>query len=91
LSGEELRVLAEEQAALRRVVTLVARGTSPEELFAAVVEEVGRLLPVDFAHMGRYESDGTVTFVAAWGGAGPVLPRGGDRARPVPANGAPAL
>ena len=38
MSGEQLRVLAEEQAALRRVATLVARGAPPEELFAAVVE-----------------------------------------------------
>jgi signal transduction histidine kinase len=39
----------------------------PEEVFAAVTEEVGRLLPVDFAHMGRYEPDGTVTVLAASG------------------------
>jgi GAF domain-containing protein len=69
LRGDELRVLAEEQAALRRVATLVARGAPQEELFAAVVEEVGRLLPVDFADMGRYEPGGTITFVAAWGSA----------------------
>jgi GAF domain-containing protein len=60
-------VLADEQAALRRVATLVARGAAPEAVFAAVVEEVGRLLPVDFADMGRYEPDGTLTFVASWG------------------------
>ena len=59
--------LAEEQAALRRVATLVASGTRPEEVFAAVANEVGRLLPVDFANVCRYESDGTITFVAsAW-------------------------
>jgi GAF domain-containing protein len=40
---------AEEQAALRRVATLVARGVTPEEVFAVVTEEVGRRLPVDFA------------------------------------------
>jgi signal transduction histidine kinase len=59
--------LAEEQAALRRVATLVARGTAPEEVFAAVVEEVGQLLPVDYAGMARYQPDGMVTAVAAWG------------------------
>ena len=37
-------LLADEQAALRRVATLVARETSPAEVFAAVTEEVGRLL-----------------------------------------------
>jgi signal transduction histidine kinase len=69
LSGDEFRVLAEEQAALRRVATLVARGASPEEVFAAVVEEIGRLLPVEYAGMGRYEPDRTVTYLAAWGRA----------------------
>src|SRR4051812_16409454 len=40
-------VLAEEQAALRRVATLVAEGIAPDELFAAVALELGRLLGVD--------------------------------------------
>jgi signal transduction histidine kinase len=71
-----LRVLAEEQAALRRVATLVARGASPEAVLAAVTEEVGQLLPVDFADMGRYEPDDTLMFVASWGRAGPRYPVG---------------
>jgi signal transduction histidine kinase len=66
-SRAELARLAERQAALRRVATLVARGTLPEELFAAVVDEVGELLPVESASMCRYESDGFLTFVATWG------------------------
>jgi PAS domain S-box-containing protein len=57
--------LAEEQAALRRVATLVAHGAPPEEVFTAVANEVGRLLPVDVANVCRYESDGTFTFVAS--------------------------
>jgi GAF domain-containing protein len=68
-SRAALARLAEEQAALRRVATLVARGTAPEEVFAAVAEEVGQLLPVDSATMCRYESEGTLTFVAHWGSA----------------------
>jgi signal transduction histidine kinase len=68
--------LAEEQAGLRRVATQVARGAPPEDLFSAVVEEVGHLLPVKYVHMGRYEPDGTVTFIAAWGTSGPLLPVG---------------
>jgi signal transduction histidine kinase len=64
-SSEELHELAEEQAALRRVATLVAQGVPPEEVFAAVTKEVVRVLPVDVARMGRYESNDTVTFVAA--------------------------
>ena len=68
--------LAEEQAALRRVATLVAHGAAPEEVFAAVTEEVGRLLPVDFADMSRFEPDGAVTFVAAWGTTSSAFPVG---------------
>jgi signal transduction histidine kinase len=69
--------LAEEQAALRRVATLVARGTPPEELFAAVVEEVGRLLPVENSGMGRYETDATMTTVAISSGLSDSFPVGG--------------
>ena len=75
-SRAALARLAEEQAALRRVATLVAHGVSPEEVFAAVAEEVGRLLSVDRASMGRYEPDGTSTFVAAWGRACELFPVG---------------
>jgi signal transduction histidine kinase len=74
--------LAEEQAALRRVATLVARGTRPDEVFAAVTNEVGRLLAVDLANLCRYESDGTLTFVASSGERFPVgsrWPLGGHK------------
>jgi signal transduction histidine kinase len=63
---EDLRELADEQAALRRVATLVARGVSPEEMFEAVTREVGLLSGADVARMERYEPDGTVTGVAGW-------------------------
>jgi GAF domain-containing protein len=79
LSGEELRVLAEEQAALRRVATLVARGVRPEEVFAAVTEEAGRLLSVEYATLGRYEPDATMTVVVAWTGTGDFVPPVGRR------------
>ena len=59
-------ILADEQAALRRVATLVARQPSAEEVFAAVTEEVGRLLGLDGAHLHMYERDGTATVVGAW-------------------------
>jgi signal transduction histidine kinase len=75
-SRDELRVLAEEQAALRRVAMLVAGGAAPEEVFGAVVEEAGKLLSVDLTNMCRYESDGTETFVATWGSAGTRFPVG---------------
>jgi signal transduction histidine kinase len=69
----EVSRLAEEQAALRRVATLVAQGVPPRELFDAVAEEVGRLLGADLAGMIHYESDDTVTAVATWDAAGEHL------------------
>jgi signal transduction histidine kinase len=65
--------LADEQAALRRVATLVARETSPAEVFATVTEEVGKLLTLDVTTMLRYEMDGTATVVAAWRQPSPHL------------------
>ena len=73
-SRAELARLADEQAALRRVATLVARGVPPPEVFAAVAREVGLLLGVDATHMGRYEPDGTATGVAAWSRTGDQIP-----------------
>jgi signal transduction histidine kinase len=58
--------LAEEQAALRRVATLVAQSTAPGEVFEAVTREVGQRSGADLARMERYEADGTVTGVARW-------------------------
>jgi PAS domain S-box-containing protein len=75
-SREALAELADEQAALRRVATLVAQGVSPQDLFEAVAEEVGRLLPVGSATMGRYESDGSITTVASWSTTEAAFPTG---------------
>jgi signal transduction histidine kinase len=75
-SRAALARLAAEQAALRRVATLVARGAAPEQVFTAVVEEVGRLLPVDMAGMARYDPDGTLTYVASWGKTADGTPAG---------------
>ncbi len=58
---------AEEQAALRRIATLVACETAPDKVFAAVAREVGEILDVDATHMGRYDPDGTVVSLAQWG------------------------
>src|SRR5215469_2610880 len=64
--------IAGEQAALRRVATLVARAAAPEEVFAAVTEEAGRLLSVDYTAVARYDPDGTRTVIAAWSSTGPA-------------------
>ena len=75
-SRADLARLAEEQAALRRVATLVARGATTEQVFAAVTEEYARLVPVDAAAMARLEPDGTLVYVASWGRAVDFLPVG---------------
>jgi signal transduction histidine kinase len=72
-------VLAEEQAALRRVATLVASQPSPAEVFAAVTEETARtarLLRIDSAHLIVYERDQTATVVGSWNLGGPPMPVG---------------
>jgi GAF domain-containing protein len=66
LAETTLHRLADEQAALRRVATLVARERSPSEVFAAVVEEVGQVLSVESVHLLRHEDD-TMVVVGAWG------------------------
>ena len=76
-SRAALARLAKEQAALRRVATLVARGMRQDEFFAVVAEEVGRLLVAGYAHLGRYEPDGTLVVVSSWDdGVGQHLPVG---------------
>ena len=70
----ELRGFAEEQAALRRVATLVARAAPPEEVFAAVAAEAGRVLAADVTGMGRYDPDGMAVAVGAWTGTGDAVP-----------------
>jgi PAS domain S-box-containing protein len=90
-SRDELRVLADEQAALRRVATLVAQDVSPTNVFAAVCEEVGRLLGADSTSLVRYEPDGTATVVASHGEEG-VASELGDRSNvgaPIVVEGRP--
>ena len=67
-------VLADEQAALRRVATLIARQPSPAEVFAAVTEEAARLLHFDSAHLIVYERNQTATVVGAYNLAEAVPP-----------------
>jgi signal transduction histidine kinase len=62
----DLRGYADEQAALRRVATLVAHGAPPEKVFAAVSEEIGRVVSADFTGMTRYDADGVATPVGMW-------------------------
>jgi signal transduction histidine kinase len=63
----ELRRLAQEQAALRRVATLVASDAAPEQVFQLVTEEVGRLLGIREAVLERFVDSGTATVVGRFG------------------------
>jgi signal transduction histidine kinase len=63
----QLRMLVDEQAALRRLATAVARGVSPDEIFMAVAEEVGPLLGADDAAVVCFEPDGSGRVLAGAG------------------------
>ncbi|MCW2966132.1 MAG: domain S-box [Actinomycetia bacterium] len=66
-SREALERLADEQAALRGVATLVARGVPPAEIFSAVSNEVGRLFGTDAAAVVRFEHDDPAIVVVGVG------------------------
>jgi GAF domain-containing protein len=63
----EINRLAGEQAALRRLATLVAHGAPPQEVFAAVTVEVAEVLDVDVTTLVRWESEQTVTYLGGGG------------------------
>ena len=64
-SRDTLRELAEHQAGLRRVATLVARGANPVEVFDAVYYEMARCMHVTDARLSRYDDDKTATILTA--------------------------
>src|SRR3954470_10377156 len=67
--GEEridLRRLVEEQAALRRVATLVASGAASAEVFSAVAQEGAQGMHLPTVTVFRYDRDGLMTVIATW-------------------------
>jgi signal transduction histidine kinase/PAS domain-containing protein len=72
----ELERLAGEQAALRRVATLVARKASQSEVFTAIAEGVGQLLGAEEIRMLRYDEDRSAVVVASAGETEDVFPVG---------------
>jgi signal transduction histidine kinase len=64
-SRDELRVLADQQAALRRVAMLVAHAVPASEVFSAVAQELARCVGVHHSALVRYEPDGTAVVLAA--------------------------
>jgi signal transduction histidine kinase len=72
-----LHALLAEQAALRRVATMVAGSTAAPALFDRVCEELGELLEVKSTDMIRYEGERAATVVGIWAAAGsPSFPVG---------------
>lgn len=61
----ERRALVEQQTALRRVATLVARGAAPADVYPRAVTELSVGLGVTHATLIRYEPDNTCVVVAA--------------------------
>jgi len=73
----DVQALLDEQAALRRVATLVASAGEPARVFPVVTEEVGRLLAAQTANMVRYRHDGTADVIGQWNEPGvPSMPLG---------------
>ncbi|HUB40060.1 MAG TPA: CHASE3 domain-containing protein [Streptosporangiaceae bacterium] len=65
-SRDELRRVADEQAALRRVATLVALGVPPPEVFHAVASETGCVLGANESLVVRSEPDGSASVAGVW-------------------------
>jgi signal transduction histidine kinase len=72
----DYRRIADEQAALRRVTTLVAQGPPPAAVFDAVAAEIRWLLDADGTTLGRFEPGDELTVVAHRGSEGSDLPTG---------------
>src|SRR5215467_5960306 len=63
---DDLRGLADEQAALRRLATLVAEGTDSASVFDAVCAEAGPLLGASGVNLSHYTTDGFNLTMAGW-------------------------
>jgi signal transduction histidine kinase len=63
-SHAEVSALAEQQTALRRVATLVARGVDPSEVYPAAVAELSRGLGIDNVALLRYETEDALVLLA---------------------------
>jgi signal transduction histidine kinase len=72
----QLRRVVEEQGALRRIATLIARGVSPAEIFTAVASELGRIQGMEYAVVNRFDPALVATAVGHWTspGAPDIMP-----------------
>lgn len=62
--------LTDEQAALRRIATLVAAEAAPDRVFEQVTAEAAQTLGAAGASLARFDKDSTVTFVGGWSNTG---------------------
>ena len=69
-SEQAERELAAEQAALRRIATLVAADAEPERVFEEVTAEAAQTLSASTASLARFDPGDTVTFIGAWSQTG---------------------
>jgi signal transduction histidine kinase len=67
------RGLAHEQAALRRIATLVVTEAVPARVFGQVMQEAARALGVASASLVRYEAPGRVCVMGGWSETGALL------------------
>ncbi|GAB2807983.1 hypothetical protein GCM10027176_11260 [Actinoallomurus bryophytorum] len=61
---ERLRQIANEQAALRNLATLVAHSVPPSDVFDAVAREMSQVLGTEHTVIARYEEDGSTLMTA---------------------------
>ncbi|MGZ4187352.1 MAG: sensor histidine kinase [Solirubrobacteraceae bacterium] len=73
---EDLQRLADEQAALRRIATLAARGSGARAVFDAVCEETGRLFAAASVNLAHFTPDGFNETMAGWSLRGVHVPTG---------------
>src|SRR6188508_392484 len=84
MRGEsEFERIAAEQAALRRVATMVASEAARADVFATIADELRRLLPIDHVRMWRFDGGGDATTVASEGSLAVQMPVGVREKVPV--------
>jgi signal transduction histidine kinase len=71
-----LLFIAHEQAALRRVATLVARGAPSQDVFDAVCAETGRLIGATTVNLAHFTSDDLNETMSGWSLRGVHVPTG---------------
>jgi PAS domain S-box-containing protein len=78
LAAARLReeLVADEQAALRRMATLVARGAAPYDVFDAVCKETGQLIDATNVNLAHFTSDHMNLTMAGWSVRGNHVPTG---------------